>query len=101
MARHNKPKPNIGLWDERSLRQARDWKKAGFSIEDIAQALNRNPAHVQMKWDIDGFALEIKPKTKRKCLSCTTVFDSEGPHNRLCDFCRIKSNTGASAITEE
>lgn len=100
MSRHNKPKPQIGFWTERDLRQARDWKAAGFSIADIAQALNKNPMHVQMKWDIDGFSLEIKPKEQRKCLSCSSLFDSEGAYNRLCDPCRNKIATGVSAVEE-
>jgi DNA-binding transcriptional MerR regulator len=100
LSRHNKPKPDVGLWDERALRQARDWKAAGFSISDIAQALDKNPIHVQMKWDMDGFSLEIKPKDKRKCLSCSSVFDSEGPHNRICDGCRARIATGVSVIEE-
>lgn len=100
MSRHNKPKPNIGYWTERDLRQARDWKAAGFSINDIAQALDKNPLHVQMKWDEDGFSLEIKPKQKRKCLSCFTIFDSEGVYNRLCDVCRTRIATSVSVIEE-
>lgn len=26
--------------------------------------------------------------TRRPCLCCGRAFDSEGPHNRLCDDCR-------------
>jgi hypothetical protein len=26
--------------------------------------------------------------TPRNCLRCTKTFDSEGPHNRLCNSCR-------------
>jgi len=100
MARHNKQKPDVGLWDARSLRQARDWKKAGFNISDIARALGRDPSHVQMKWDMDGFSMEIKQKTKRKCLSCATVFASEGPHNRLCDSCRLRAATSVSTLED-
>lgn len=29
---------------------------------------------------------------KRPCMTCTTEFMSEGPHNRLCDACRAKAN---------
>lgn len=39
--------------------------------EDIAEKLRRKAA-----------------QTKRKCLSCSTVFVSDGPHNRMCDRCR-------------
>lgn len=27
--------------------------------------------------------------TERPCLRCDRVFWSEGPHNRLCDACRV------------
>lgn len=27
---------------------------------------------------------------KRNCMSCETKFESEGPHNRLCFYCRHK-----------
>ena len=100
MSRHNKPKPFIGLWTERDLRQARDWKAAGFSISNIAQALNKDPLHVQSKWEIDGFSMEIKQKLKRKCLSCSILFGSEGTYNRLCDPCRVRIATGVSVIEE-
>jgi hypothetical protein len=88
------------LWTERELRQARDWKAAGFSIGDIAGALNRNPTHVQIKWDMDAFSLEIKAKIRKNCLSCRIEFDSEGAHNRLCDGCRLKAQTSVSVIEE-
>lgn len=29
-----------------------------------------------------------KGKKKRKCLTCPTEIDSEGPHHRMCDHCR-------------
>lgn len=32
-----------------------------------------------------------KPALMRPCLCCQTTFNSEGPHNRLCDTCRRKS----------
>lgn len=27
-------------------------------------------------------------RTKRLCMNCQTEFDSEGPHNRMCNSCR-------------
>ena len=27
-------------------------------------------------------------RTERRCLQCRKPFLSEGPHNRLCDYCR-------------
>jgi hypothetical protein len=100
MARHNKPPPDIGYWTERDLRQARDWKRAGFTISEIAQALGRDVTHVQIKWEMDAFSLEIKPKIPKNCLSCSQVFDSDGAHNRICDKCRLKQSTSASVIGE-
>ena len=32
-------------------------------------------------------------RAERKCLCCGSVFESEGPHNRLCDRCRRLSAT--------
>lgn len=100
MARHNKPPPDIGFWTERDLRQARDWKAAGFTIPEIAGALGRNVTHVQIKWDMDAFSLEIKPKTQRKCLSCQRAFASDGAHHRVCDPCKLKRATSVSVIEE-
>jgi hypothetical protein len=100
LARHNKPAPEIGFWNERDLKQAREWKKAGFSIPDIAKALKRDPIHVQMKWNIDAFSLEVKPKIRRNCLSCNAVFASDGNHNRICDGCREKRTTNASVVED-
>lgn len=31
---------------------------------------------------------QMRPKVKRPCLNCRTAFQSEGPHNRMCDPCR-------------
>lgn len=100
MARHNKPAPEIGFWTERDLRQARDWKAAGFSLTDIAKALNRDADHVRIKWELDAFSLEIKPKITKTCLSCSRLFDSVGPHNRICDPCKVKRATNVSVIEE-
>lgn len=34
----------------------------------------------------------------RPCMTCSTPFNSEGPHNRMCDHCRAKaSNMGMVA----
>lgn len=100
MARHNKPPPDIGFWTERDLRQARDWKAAGFTISDIAKALGREVQHVQTKWDMDAFSLEIKPKIQKNCLSCRRVFASDGAHHRVCDGCKLKRATSVSVIEE-
>lgn len=29
-----------------------------------------------------------KPRKTRACLTCRQSFESEGPHNRMCDDCR-------------
>lgn len=100
MARHNKPPPDVGFWSERDLKQAREWKEAGFSFRDIAKALRREEIHVQLKWKIDMFSLEVKPKIKRNCLSCKGEFYSEGNHNRICDPCRERIYTNASVVEE-
>lgn len=100
MARHNKPLPDVGFWNERELKMAREWKEAGFSIPDIAMALGRDTLHVQTKWKIDMFSLEVKPKVQKKCLSCQTVFYSEGAHNRICEVCHEKRQTNASVVEE-
>jgi len=31
------------------------------------------------------------PTEKRWCITCGCIFDSEGPHNRMCQRCRTKS----------
>ena len=100
MARHNKPPKEVGYWTERDLRQARDWKAAGFSFSDIAKAMKRDTMHVQIKWEQDAFSLEVKPKTKRNCLACSVEFDSDGPHHRICNTCRERRATNSSAVED-
>jgi|NOAtaT_6_FD_contig_31_3075754_length_756_multi_2_in_0_out_0_1 hypothetical protein len=98
MARHKKPPPDVGFWTERDLSQAREWKRVGFSISAIAKALGKEVDKVQNKWDDDGFGLAVLPKAVRKCITCTTPFESDGPHNRMCDRCREKLTNASSTI---
>ena len=41
--------------------------------------------------DIEFRAPTDRP-TKRKCMSCSKTFDSQGWHNRLCNSCRTLSS---------
>lgn len=34
------------------------------------------------------FKLRLRRRRERKCITCPTVFLSEGPHHRMCDRCR-------------
>ena len=46
---------------------------------------NQKVRHLGMKEDPK---IDTKP---RKCMACPTMFDSEGPHHRLCDTHRKQS----------
>ncbi len=35
---------------------------------------------------------------KRKCLGCTKMFDSDGPHNRLCKACTDRNKTNGNSL---
>ncbi len=37
-------------------------------------------------------AVKAAQMRKRPCLTCGTVFASEGPHNRMCKGCRARAN---------
>ena len=47
------------------------------------------------RWRAEDVREELIRKDKmrmRPCLTCSTEFLSEGPHNRLCDACRDNVN---------
>jgi hypothetical protein len=80
-------------------------RRKGTSWEGIAQVVGVAAKTLSTWWakrmpnDAPGrkrytprYAAGLTPNTARagprKCLSCQITFDSEGPHNRLCNTCR-------------
>ena len=39
----------------------------------------------------------VEATTERKCMTCQHVFDSVGPHNRMCGRCRLEPSAVAYA----
>jgi hypothetical protein len=62
----------------------------GHSRRDVARISGLTIGQLNYR-----LAKAIPPKPRRRksalmrpCLCCQTTFNSEGPHNRLCDTCR-------------
>lgn len=43
----------------------------------------------------DRAARKALRASERACLSCGAAFESQGPHNRMCDHCRQTAGVGA------
>lgn len=57
-------------------------------FEDVEAALDEAEA-ITLNKVRDEFAItEVKVLEDRKCLTCSRVIASEGPHHRRCDVCR-------------
>lgn len=74
---------------------------AGYTIEGsgIHYYVMQDGAEVMGPFGSYGRAHDVRDELirkdrmrKRPCMTCTTEFMSEGPHNRLCDACRAKAN---------
>ncbi len=82
-----------------------------LSMADIGKLLDRQPSSIKSRLDklsdmgvevpkLHGFMAD-RPRKKqgaavpikrvRPCLCCGRQFNSDGPHNRLCGSCRLKS----------
>lgn len=75
-------------------------RAAGNSFQAIADALGRpSGSAVRAKFEAmqrrtDRARMQAA-KRRRPCMTCGTVFASEGVHNRMCDPCR----TGAAGLS--
>jgi hypothetical protein len=68
----------------------------GFTAPDIAVLMGRSAGAVRLRRDkLARLAQDAAEESRRaarvklrNCLRCCDPFESEGPHNRLCDLCR-------------
>lgn len=72
-------------------------KDAGATYREIAQVTGLTLSQVNYRLH-NSNAIPPKPRRRkpalmRPCLCCQTTFNSEGPHNRLCDTCRCQRLT--------
>lgn len=67
-------------------RKGRTWEEISLTVGVAAKTLSswwakREPEHRRPRRDLTRL-------TPRACLRCKLMFDSEGPHNRMCSRCR-------------
>lgn len=76
------------------IRRLRAMREAGKGFHEIGRALSRSPGSCQATASQYGIYLQKTIKARRRgrkyipCLKCRNPFESEGPHNRLCESCR-------------
>jgi len=91
------------LWRPEEDRQLIQMLESGASHADISIVLDRPTSSVkgrietlrldvQKRDDQTAQVITTKPiRQERNCLCCNRTFLSAGPHNRMCDRCRIKA----------
>ena len=92
-----KPRGPQRKWTRQEIATLRKMLADGATYAEIAQHLRRSADAVRQKTD-DLRAHEERAKQAtaqslprarpRRCLKCQQIFDSEGPHNRICDDCK-------------
>ena len=74
---------------------------SGYTIKGsgLSYSVFKDGVSVMGPFGSHGRALDVRDELIRKdrmrerpCMTCTTEFMSEGPHNRLCDACRANAN---------
>lgn len=64
----------------------------GLKMRDIAARTGLSLSTVSARLGLKVAKPRKQRQTvERKCLGCGNTFDSEGPHNRLCNRCRTRS----------
>ena len=91
------PKSQSRKWTPHEIATLRQMLASGVSLSEIAKRIKRTANAVRAKAeDLRAEAEYAERATTqansnarpRKCLRCERIFESEGPHNRLCDECR-------------
>ncbi|WP_299165851.1 hypothetical protein [uncultured Tateyamaria sp.] len=81
---------------------------SGYHVVGVARSYNvlsgdQNAAGpFNNKWRAEQVRDQLQAKarlTVRPCLTCGGDFESEGPHNRMCDECRITKREVLPACT--
>ena len=92
-----KPRGPSRKWTRQEIATLRQMLADGRAYADIAQHLRRSADAVREKAEALRAHEQCAGQTKtqdpprarpRKCLKCQKMFDSEGPHNRICDECK-------------
>ena len=92
-----KPRGPSRKWTRQEIATLRQMLADGRAYADIAQHLRRSADAVREKAeDLRAHEQCARQTTThglcrarpRKCLKCQKMFDSDGPHNRICDECK-------------
>lgn len=76
-------------WSAKDDAAIREGLAAGKTTWAIAKALGRAESSVSRRVET---LTRVRPAT-RACMCCRNPFQSDGPHNRLCNRCRTKEKT--------
>jgi len=102
-----KPRGPSRKWTRQELATLRQMLADGMTYAKIAQHLRRSIESVREKAEDLRAHKQCARKTTthglprarpRKCLKCQQIFDSDGPHNRICDDCKRTEAYGGFAI---
>ncbi len=70
--------------------------KQSVLLETARDRAYRKLKKLKKNYEMDKMTLEIQIRQSaefriRKCLTCEKDFESDGPYNRMCDYCNEKS----------
>ena len=91
--------PRRAAWSNADLAQLARAREAGTPVAQIARELGRTEPAVMCQLErirhpsTSPRAQRRQHTTRRPCLACRRLFNSEGPHHRLCDACRRNTGT--------
>ena len=84
-----KPRGPSRKWTLKEIDTLRQMLSAGETYTKIAESLNRSVDRVREKAaDLQCNSQSLPRARPRRCLRCNKLFNSEGPHNRICDECK-------------
>lgn len=64
-------------------------REEGLTWRQIGEHLGIASTSVE-SWYTRQDRLDRDPRQKRACMCCHSIFASEGPHNRLCNRCKLE-----------
>jgi hypothetical protein len=103
----HKPRGPSRKWTRQEIATLRQMLADGLKYAEIAQHLRRSADGVRQKADDlraheerakQTTAQSLRRARPRKCLKCEQLFDSEGPHNRICEDCKRQDVYSGFAI---
>lgn len=95
---------NRGAWTDADDRLLCAMAVEGKTVSQIASRLGRTGGSVTARMHRKGVRLwslrtESNGAMTRPCLCCSTMFVSQGSHNRMCDRCRGLSDDTHSIMS--